>query len=395
MTQVRFATLGDVCAFTGGGTPSRKQPDYFAGEIPWATVKDFKHFTIEDTKEHITEQAVRDSAANIIDRGSVLLVTRVGLGKVAIAGTRLAINQDIKAVQPNADLDPEFLFWFLLSQAERIQSMGTGATVKGVTLNDIKRIRCPIPSHTEQRRIVDLLSRAERIVRLRRGAQRKAAELIPAIFLDLFGDPAGNPKRWPTRYLPEVLAAPFKNGLYVKKECYALEGSHEGVEMVHMSDAFYGVVKRGRLKRVLINALQLEQYRLTERDLLIARRSLNYEGAAKPCRVPSSDEPLVFESSFIRLTPEPSKVLVPFLLAYLDDASTREAHVRPYITGINIYGVNQDGLSRIPVMLPPIDLQHQFAAKAEAARSIVAQQTAALATARAAFDALLHRAFAS
>lgn len=59
----------------------------------------------------------------------------------------------------------------------------------------------------EQRRIVDLLARAEGIIRLRREAQQKAAELIPAIFIDMFGDPATNPKQWPVLPLGEVLAS--------------------------------------------------------------------------------------------------------------------------------------------------------------------------------------------
>ena len=54
----------------------------------------------------------------------------------------------------------------------------------------------PVPPIDEQRRIVDILSRAEGIVRLRREAQKKAAELIPALFLEMFGDPATNPKGW-------------------------------------------------------------------------------------------------------------------------------------------------------------------------------------------------------
>ena len=190
--------LGGICTFVGGGTPSRTKPEYFDGNIPWATVKDFKKFRLADTQEHITEKAVADSAANIVEPGTVLLVSRVGLGKVAIADTRLAINQDIKGLTPDDTISPDFLFWFLLSQASRIERMGAGATVKGVTLNDIKRISIPVPPIPEQRRIVDLLSRADGIVRLRREADKKAAELIPALFLELFGDPATNPKGWST-----------------------------------------------------------------------------------------------------------------------------------------------------------------------------------------------------
>lgn len=194
MTVSRNALLGDVCTFVGGGTPSRKQPEYFQGDIPWVTVKDFKRFLITDTEDHISEAAVADSATNVVDPGTVLLVSRVGLGKVAIAGCRLAINQDIKAIYPTDDIQPEYLFWFLISKAEDIQRMGAGATVKGITLNDIKSINIPVPPLPEQRRIIDLLSRADGIVQLRREAEKKAAELIPALFLDMFGDPVTNQK---------------------------------------------------------------------------------------------------------------------------------------------------------------------------------------------------------
>ncbi|HQD16202.1 MAG TPA: restriction endonuclease subunit S, partial [Ottowia sp.] len=188
------ATLGEICRFVGGGTPSRKQPDFYTGSIPWVTVKDFKTLRLSDAEEHITEAAVQESATNIVAAGTVLLVTRVGLGKVAIADQPLAINQDIKGLIPSAEVLPEYLFWFLLSQAHVIERLGTGATVKGVTLQDVKAIEILVPTHAEQRRTVDLLSRAEGILRLRREAQAKAQAILPALFLDLFGDPATNPK---------------------------------------------------------------------------------------------------------------------------------------------------------------------------------------------------------
>jgi len=69
--------------------------------------------------------------------------------------------------------------------------------------DDLER-RVPVPALEEQRRIVGLLARAEGIVRLRREARRKAVELIPAIFIDMFGDPATNPDAWPREPLSAV-----------------------------------------------------------------------------------------------------------------------------------------------------------------------------------------------
>lgn len=388
MMRVRFAALGDVCTFTGGGTPSRKQADYFVGDIPWATVKDFKHFTIEDTEEHITEQAVRDSAASIVERGSVLLVTRVGLGKVAVAGTRLAINQDIKAVQPNADLDPEFLFWFLLSQGERLQAMGTGATVKGVTLNDVKAIRCPIPPVADQRRIVDLLSRAEGIVRLRREAQRKAAELIPAIFLDMFGDPATNPKRWLVEPFANVIGFTRYGPRFPNRE---YSDTLKGGRILRTTDIQNdGTIVADEAPMLPMTDDELQKYTLEPNTIVVTRTGATI---GKVALYESSNEPAVAGAYLIeiRLT---DRVEAPYIL-HLLLSTYGQQRLTSGSRAVAQPNINVPTIAAIPVPLPPLELQRQFAAKAEAVRSIIARQTVALATAQATLNVLLHRAFSA
>lgn len=251
----------------------------------------------------------------------------------------------------------------------------------------------PLPSIDDQREIVDLLSRAEGIVRLRREAQKKAAEIIPALFLDMFGDPATNPKGWPSKLLPDVLAKPFKNGLYLPKGRYVAEGELGGVEMVHMSDAFYGEVKRGSLRRVIPDEKILREYGLGSTDLLVARRSLNFDGAAKLCGIPPNPDPLLFESSFIRLTPDQKQALTVYLLHYLNSKSTRRAHVLGRISGITISGINQAALAQIPVLCPPTERQAEFARRVDQLRAIEQLQEVGFSTAEAAFNSLLARAF--
>ena len=160
-----------------------------------------------------------------------------------------------------------------------------------------------------------------------------------------------------------------------------------------MSDAFYGEVKRGDLRRVLADEKQIRDYGLTKTDLLVARRSLNFDGAAKLCGVPESREPLLFESSFIRVTPKQDVVRTEFLLSYLNNESTRKAHVLSRISGITISGINQAALNQIPVLLPPVELQERFVTKVGDVQSIQSQQSTATAKAQATFDALLARCF--
>lgn len=153
--------LGDVCKVVGGGTPSKREPDLYKGVIPWATVRDMRHEILSKTQFSITHEAVKSSATNIIPGGNVVIATRVGLGKACLLQQDTAINQDLRGVIPKSDnLDVLYLFRWFQSIADDIEAEGTGATVKGVKLTFIKGLSLPIPSLSEQKRIVSILDEA-------------------------------------------------------------------------------------------------------------------------------------------------------------------------------------------------------------------------------------------
>lgn len=377
-------SLGEVCAFVGGGTPSRKVPEYFTGTIPWATVKDFKSFSIVDTEEHITDEAIASSASNLVEPRTVLLVTRVGLGKVAIADTRLAINQDVKAVIPIVDdVLPEYVFWFLLSQAGRIQAMGTGATVKGVTLNDVRAIEIPVPPLDEQRRRVDLLSRAEGIVRLRREARAKAEELVPALFLSMFGDPAGNPKGWGAARIGSL--------------CSVQTGATPRREESRFFDG--GTIPWIKTTSVVGESIAAAEDFIT--DDAVAETNCKvfptgtilvamYGQGQTRGRVGILAIPAATNQACAAILPS-DNIEQKFLFHVLRIQYER---LRAMGRGGNQANLNLGMIKELEVPIPPLELQHAFARKTEAVRSIVARQAAALDAAQQAFDALLARAFA-
>jgi type I restriction enzyme, S subunit len=224
---------------------------------------------------------------------------------------------------------------------------------------------------------------------MRRASLAHLESLIQSIFLNLFGDPSTSEICHPFHPLDELLERGLQNGAYFPKEAY----SEEGIEMVHMSDAFYETVVRGGLKRVACSTTELGKYSLTDSDILIARRSLNYEGAAKPCLIPKSNEPLIFESSFIRVTPRTDRLIVPYLYHYLNNERVRQKWVRPLVTQSTISGINQSNLSRIRVAVPPLALQHEFARQLAAVEKLKSVQQESLVEMEALFNSLQHRAF--
>lgn len=151
--------LGDYLEkIIGGGTPSRLISEYWDGEIPWATVKDFASFNPYKTQEYISNKGLKESSANLIPAGTLITATRMGLGKVSVYNVDVAINQDLKGLFPKKNLKTKFLYYWFINYQKYIESLGTGSTVKGITLDDLKSIRflgIPLP---EQEAIADCLS---------------------------------------------------------------------------------------------------------------------------------------------------------------------------------------------------------------------------------------------
>lgn len=156
-TQV---VLGDeVKKIVGGGTPSRERHDFYHGSIPWVTVKDMNGSLYKSTaQEFITEEAIRQSSANLIEENNVIVATRIALGRAFINEAPIAINQDLKAIYLKDSIYPLFFLYWYLSQNSLIQSMGSGSTVKGIRLEQLKKLNILLPSMREQKKITKILS---------------------------------------------------------------------------------------------------------------------------------------------------------------------------------------------------------------------------------------------
>lgn len=289
--------------------------------------------------------------------------------------------------------NPSFLVYQLhYSQdvSRQLSLISGGAIMPGINVGRLKQLEVIVPPLAEQKRIAAILDAADAVRTKRREALAQLDALLQSTFLTLFGDPVADTQKLPIQPLESLLARPLQNGAYYPKETYAKVG---GVEMVHMSDAFYDIVPRGNLKRVNCPEPDIEKYALNVNDILIARRSLTLEGAAKPCLIPQSDEPLIFESSFIRVTPKPEKITALYLYHYLANNRVKQKSVRPYITQSTISGINQSNLEKCPVVVPPLPLQQKFAAIVESVERQKTTQRAHLAELDALFAALQHRAF--
>lgn len=175
------ATLGDLLIrIVGGGTPPRNVTAYFEGTIPWFTVKDMKSPHPGDAQEHISNEAIRCSATNLIEPGTLVIATRIALGKAIMPTVRCTINQDLKALYFGSDVSPKFMRYWVMASEQLIQSRGSGTTVMGIRLEHVKEFSVAVPPANEQIRIVEkleeLLSDLDAGVAELKAAQRKLAQ---------------------------------------------------------------------------------------------------------------------------------------------------------------------------------------------------------------------------
>lgn len=158
-------TLGEVCQFRGGGTPSKAVERYWRGDIPWVSPKDVKSEIVSDSIDHISQEAIDGSATSLIPKDSVLMVVRSGIlariVPIAVTGRDLTINQDLKALCPNGAMDARFLYHLLDSKMDELLSMvSRGATVHRLMTEQIRALDFILPPLAEQQRIVGILDEA-------------------------------------------------------------------------------------------------------------------------------------------------------------------------------------------------------------------------------------------
>jgi len=147
--------LGNILLkIIGGGTPSKKIPEYYKGNIPWFTVKDMRTRRPFDAIDHITKKAVKESSTNIIPENTLIIATRIGLGKVIRVPFAAAINQDLKALFTTPEIDKGYLEYWFVSIADYLDSIGSGTTVKGIRLEILKELQFPLAPLNEQSCIV-------------------------------------------------------------------------------------------------------------------------------------------------------------------------------------------------------------------------------------------------
>ncbi len=158
--------LGDLGHFLGGGTPSRSNDDYWIGNIPWISSSDIKEDDIHNISisQYINENAIIESATKIIPKGSILFVSRVGVGKLAINNEELCTSQDFTSFIP-AEVLNLFVAYYYSANKNALESLSQGTSIKGFSKSDLEDSIILYPKNPkEQQKIASCLSALDELI---------------------------------------------------------------------------------------------------------------------------------------------------------------------------------------------------------------------------------------
>ena len=146
-------TLGDVCEAMNGGTPKTGVAEYWDGSHLWITPAEMgRRITpyVGDTERKTTDLGLRDSSARMLPSNSVILSSRAPIGHLVINTEPMATNQGCKGLIPVNQLQHKFLYYYLSSIVDLLNSLGTGATFKELSGGKLKDVTIPVPPISEQ-----------------------------------------------------------------------------------------------------------------------------------------------------------------------------------------------------------------------------------------------------
>lgn len=363
--------------------------------FPVTRIETISDGTINPKKVRHVELSTQDAKRWLLEDGDILMshINSVEhIGKTAIYNINqnpLIHGMNLLLIRPDKkQVIPEYMHFCLRGEEIRTHIRAKckrAINQASINQKELGAIKLPTPSLDEQRRLVDILTRAESIVRLRREALKKAQEIIPALFVDMFGDPATNPKGWPSSRLASLVSF-VSGGTPTKSREDYWQGSIPWVSPKDMkvSEIFDSLdhVNESALSETNLKLIPIGAILVVVRGMILAH-TVPIAEAAIPLVINQDIKALIpsakVNSTFVAWA---FKVCQDHLLGMVETAAhgTKKLETRR--------------LEDFQFPVPPLELQANFASRISEIRSIQSQATRALATAEATFQSLLHRAFA-
>ncbi|OBX56691.1 hypothetical protein A9Z64_05745 [Moraxella osloensis] len=203
MSEWKTNKLSEVAKVVTGKTPSTSNSAYFGGNIPFVSPADLNEGVLQETKTYLTELGAEQ--VYLVPKDTVLVSCIGNLGKLAITNQEVCFNQQINGlIFDQTKIYPKYGFYAAQTFKPQLEKASSSTTLPIVNKSRFSEILISYPPLSEQKRIADILDKADELRQKRQQSIEKLDELLQATFIDMFGDPVTNPKGWKVKKLADL-----------------------------------------------------------------------------------------------------------------------------------------------------------------------------------------------
>lgn len=348
-------TLDEIADIQGGGTPSRQQPAYFGGDIPWVTPSDLPSIgrigVLEETKESLTDAGLSKSSAKLIPSQSVLFSSRATIGKIAINNRECATNQGFANFTPKPNLIDSWFLSFLLSRyTPEIKQLAGKTTFLEVPRKRLRAFRVQVPNLEEQRRIVarikECMARVDEIEALRGETLQEYVALQTALLGAVI-----EPKEWPSMKIGNLVTT-TRNGRSISTSNEGATGFVLGLSAVREVN-----LNPTAKKPIVLPPNILEKYQVRDGDVFVSRSNTQELVGLASVATENVDD-CIYPDLLIKLSPN-TEIILPRFLAYALRIPSARAQIRVRASGTSQSMVKISGarLKDVEIPVPPLEAQ--------------------------------------
>ncbi|MBV3366394.1 restriction endonuclease subunit S [Catenibacterium mitsuokai] len=394
---MEYVKLEEICTIVSGGTPSRSKPNYWNnGNIPWIKIKDMKSKYIDSAEEFITEEGLNNSSTKMLKSDTILYSIFATLGEVGILKIDACTNQAIAglSLKEDSNILKEYLYYYLKSKKKDVNNLGRGVAQNNINLSLLRKFKIPVIPLRQQKRIIEVLDNVSSTINNYEREIDLLDELVKARFVEMFGDPVLNDKSWQVIKLGELCSKicsgntpkggsdnykkegimffrsqnVWKNRLELDDIVYIDEATHERMKETSLNYGDILITKTGRINT--------ENSSLGRSALFLGKNdSANINGHVYLVRINSE---LVNRN---------------FVLQILISPQYRDLIRRVCVGGIDKRQLNQNHIYDFPIIVPPLELQNQFASFVEEIDKSRSRIQKSLEASQELFDSLMQEYF--
>lgn len=359
-----------------GGTPSTREAAFWSGSTPWITGADIVGQKVTPVRRHVTAAAILKGLTQVVPKGGVLIVTRTGVGKVAVAPFDVAVSQDITGAIPKPDqITGDYLYWWLTSNGSQLARLNQGTSINGVVREDLARLQVSVPPIQEQQRIAEVLSSVQAAIEKTDTVIDAAERLRQALTHELLtmGVPGWH-HEW--KHVPGIGTLPAdwqiaRLGAVAEVTAGFALGPDRRPRInpkpyLTVANVKAGGVIIGDRRYMEVTPKEYGERHVVAGDLVVVEGHAQLSELGRAAIVPPEADGFTFQNHLFRVRGDSARCTNKYLCCYINAPGGR-AYFRSFggtTSGLNT--VSASNVRAMPVPLPGIEEQHRVNALLDA-----------------------------